>query len=302
MNKNWIKYIIIAIVVILIVAITIVIYNNNNKRTAIKSLKTENELEYLNSTILYAINELNNLNNIKEIKIEKMPIEQSQNSSENASSGSQTSSKSSESSGQGTKEANGEEDGKEIEKYTLSNNSISSEKNKEIDWEKVKEKTEKIYENWTGTTIDLNMADVTNENILMFNENLDKLVEYTNKTDKENASVCLANMYALIPKYMEELELDSYKTHTASIKSLIITSYSLVNLENWEKAGQILSDAEAELNNLLNNQGEINEIKQSTYNKCYVLIKELIRSTNEKNKDTFFIKYINLIDEIDKIY
>ena len=36
---------------------------------------------------------------------------------------------------------------------------------------------------------------------------------------------------------------------------------------------------------------EINEIKQSTYNKCYVLIKELIRSTNEKNKDTFFIKY-----------
>ena len=180
MNKNWIKYIIIAIAVILIVAITIVIYNNNNKRTTIKSSKTENELEYLNSTILYAINELNNLNNVKEIKIEKMSIDQSQNSSENASSGSQTSSKSSEPSGQGTKEANGEEGGKEIEKYTLSNNSISSEKDQEIDWEKVKEKTEKIYENWTGTTIDLNMADVTNENILMFNENLDKLVEYTN--------------------------------------------------------------------------------------------------------------------------
>ena len=53
MNKNWIKYIIIAIVVILIVAITIVIYNNNNKRTAIYSrLKSLLEIAAVPDSIL----------------------------------------------------------------------------------------------------------------------------------------------------------------------------------------------------------------------------------------------------------
>ena len=54
MNKNWIKYIIIAIVVILIVAITIVIYNNNNKRTQIRRLKTDNINELQGRNIIFS--------------------------------------------------------------------------------------------------------------------------------------------------------------------------------------------------------------------------------------------------------
>ena len=35
--------------------------------------------------------------------------------------------------------------------------------------------------------------------------------------------------------------------------------------------------------------------------KAYVLLKELIKSSNDKNVDKFYLKYINLIEELDNL-
>ena len=47
--------------------------------------------------------------------------------------------------------------------------------------------------------------------------------------------------------------------------------------------------------------GNVNgNFKKSTVDKSYVLLRELIKTGNEKNIDLFYVKYMNLIAELEK--
>ena len=295
-DKKWLKYLIIAFVAIVITILGLILTINANKpKLSDFNEKIKHELEYLDTTTLYMINDLNNLNNLNSVKVEQMSVDSSSSNSESgednysSSDESQTSSRSSNS------------ESKESKSYEIQDNSIMVINKNQIDWENINVQAEDLYDSWINITIDLNSANVSNENILTFSDNLDNLLVCLNNQDKTNSLICLANLYSLIPKYMSETSLDQNAISLESVKSNIISAYSLVTSGNWNEINTFLTKAEAEYDTLMNLTYNLDEVKRAKFNRCYVLLKELIKTSNAKDENLFYLKYINLMNEFDKI-
>lgn len=295
-DKKWLKYLIIAFVAIVITIIGIILTINANKpKLSDFNEKIKHELEYLDTTTLYMINDLNNLNNLNSVEVEQMSVDSSSSNSESgadnysSSDESQTSSRSSNS------------ESKESKSYEIQDNSIMVINKNQIDWENINVQAEDLYDSWINITIDLNSANVSNENILTFSDNLDNLLVCLNNQDKTNSLICLANLYSLIPKYMSETSLDQNAISLESVKSNIISAYSLVTSGNWNEINTFLTKAEAEYDTLMNLTYNLDEVKRAKFNRCYVLLKELIKTSNAKDENLFYLKYINLMNEFEEI-
>ncbi len=193
------------------------------------------------------------------------------------------------------------EKGKNIEKYYIENNSILLRNTNSIDWNDLAIQAEDLYNSWTTITLDLNTLNVSNENVLSYNTNLDNLILSIKNKDKANSAICLANLYSLIPKYMDETLEDETKLKIANIKSNVVSAYSLVEIEKWDDIINLLGNAEKDLTTFINSSNNLSTTKRAKANKAYVLLKELIKSSNDKNKDMFYFKYINLIQELENI-
>lgn len=316
MNKKWIKYLIFIVIIIAIIIVGIIFfYNKTNKKTVGMKEKIEDELKYLDSTITYMINDINNLNNINLVKVQKTGTETSSGNSSNSTgenteknNSQQTGVQSEESSTASESGSGGASDGgsdsnetKNMQKYTIQNNPVTLRDKDNVNWTNLEEQAENLYSAWMTITVDLTNANVSSENILAYNENLDNLLTSVKEQNKSNSAICLANLYSLIPKYMEETTNNEENINIERIKSNVISAYSIAGSGRWDDINKILAQAETSLTNLINSSSSSKETKQIKINKCYVLLKELIKSSNEKNVDAFYLKYINLINELEKI-
>lgn len=192
-------------------------------------------------------------------------------------------------------------DSEQIQTYTLKSNSIMLKDKNNINWEELENQAEKLYTSWTTITLDLNSANVTGNNILEYNSNLDNLLTSIKNQDKTNSAICLANLYSLIPRYMEETSSEEDKIKLEKIKANVVSAYSIVENSDWDKITKFLAQAETDLTSLISSSSSAKDTKQAELNKAYVLLKELIKSSNEKNLDLFYLKYINLINELENI-
>ena len=108
-------------------------------------------------------------------------------------------------------------------------------------------------------------------------------------------------MYSLIPKYTNEISSDTTKSKLENVKSNIIFAYSIVETDRWDDILKLLGQAETDLTELMAMKENLSAIRKPKINKAYVLLKELIKSSNDKNVDIFYLKYINLIEELDNL-
>ncbi len=69
---------------------------------------------------------------------------------------------------------------------------------------------------------------------------------------------------------------------------------------NWQKIKDEVASAESNFNVLLNNVEE-NENSIYNINKTYIVLKELQSSLDEQNAIIFYLKYRNLISELNVI-
>lgn len=317
MNKKWIKYLIfIVIILAIIITGTLFFYNKINKKTVGTKEKILDELKYLDSTIIYMINDINNLNNINSVKVQRTGTDTSSGSSStsgnntkksnNQQSGEQTESEESSTASESVSGGTGDSGSsnneiKNMQKYTIQNNPIILRDKENINWTNLENQAENLYSAWMTITVDLANENVSNDSILAYNENLDNLLTSIKQQDKNNSAICLANLYSLIPKYMEDTSNDEENINIEKIKSNVVSAYSIVGSEKWDYINKILAQAEINLTNLINSSSSSKETKQIKINKCYVLLKELIKSSNDKNADIFYLKYVNLINELEKI-
>ena len=165
----------------------------------------------------------------------------------------------------------------------------------------MEDQAENLYDSWTSITLDLNTMNVSNDTILSFNTNLDNLLLSIKDKNKINSAICLANLYSLVPTYMSETLEDENKIQIENVKSKIVSAYSLVETGKWNDIVSLLGEAEKELTIFINSRNDLSSTKQAKVNKSYVLLKELIKSSNEQNSDLFYLKYINLIQELENI-
>ena len=307
-SKNWLIYIIIVTIMVAIIASIIMIVRSNlNGNIQKLSSKIDDELEYLDKTTLAMINQLNNLKTTDEIQIKRTSVgKNSQNimgnsNQEDLSSESGKQEESTSSSSKSTGDSNSNNKNQNIEKYYIEDNSVLLRDTNTIDWNDLENQAENLYDSWATITLDLNAMNVSSDDILSYNTNLDNLLLSIKDQNKVNSAICLANLYSLLPKYMSETLEDEKKIQIENVKSSIVSAYSIVDTGKWDDIINLLGNAENELKAFINSSNDLSSIKQAKVNKSYVLLKELIKTSNEKNTDLFYLKYINLIQELENI-
>lgn len=311
-SKNWLISIFALIIMVAIIVVTIVV-TVNSKRTNLNE-KIGSEIDYLDKTMIAMVNKLNNLQTSDEIHAKRTSVEiSSQNNimTDSSKSGEEgnSNSKGSKMGGTDSSGNSGSEQGAgntgdsstSTEKYQIQNNAVLLRNTSDIDWNELQNQAENLYKSWTTITLDLNTMNVTSEDILAYNTNLDNLIVSLKEKNKVNSAICLANMYSLIPKYTNEISSDTAKSKLESVKSNIIFAYSIVETNKWDDVLKLLGQAETDLTELMTMKENLSTIRKSKINKAYVLLKELIKSSNDKNVDIFYLKYINLMEELDNL-
>lgn len=311
-SKNWLISIFALIIMVTIIAVTVVV-TVNNKKTNLNE-KIISEIDYLDKTMIVMVNKLNNLQTSDEIHAKRTSVEiSSQNNimTDSSKSGEEgnSNSKGSKMGGTDSSGNSGSEQGAgntgdsstSTEKYQIQNNAVLLRNTSDIDWNELQNQAENLYKSWTTITLDLNTMNVTSDDILAYNTNLDNLMISLKEKNKVNSAICLANMYSLIPKYTNEISNDTAKSKLENVKSNIILAYSIVETNRWDDVLKLLGQAETDLTELMTMKENLSTIRKSKINKAYVLLKELIKSSNDKNVDIFYLKYINLMEELDNL-
>lgn len=187
----------------------------------------------------------------------------------------------------------------EVNNISNTNTQIVSEEI-EVNWNSIEIKVQELYSAWTSILIDLSTLNVNKENLLEFNDVLDKISKSIEDKNELETLVNSADLYNLLTKYALDFYNDNNKTSLLNTKSCILYSYAEMERENWSEAKNYISKAKNEFANVLNNQvNNINRI--DIINKAYILINELEEDSNNMDRKIFLINYSNLIQELQSI-
>lgn len=257
--------------------------------------KVNQEMQYVDTQLLTMLNLLNNIT-VKNYSV--VSEKSSQNSTNSSQSQEGGTSEQNEKSGSDSNSDSQSSSGNASQTSTISGMQRESvlTTSKGTDWTILKSNVEIFYSSWSPIILDLYKLNINKDDILNFNTTLDNTVIFMKNEDKANTALALASLYSYIPKYIESYSNDSLSVNLAKIKSCIVNAYASIETDNWEKVRKQLSDAENNFAVILNQVSD----DQKTYNinKSYVLFKELQNSLTTQDKELFYIKYKNVMEEL----
>ncbi len=296
------------IIVYLVLLATLVISLTgctNQSENEIMQEKIKSELEYLDVNLMDMLNRLNGITIENYIVKAEEVKEESGGSGKNSESSekSDSSSSSESSSGSGDTDTQGSEGSNQSEEnkiqYKMEENGVLIQ-DRTPDWKSLKTDIEKIYSDWSTVELDLYKVSVNNQDILSFGTDLDVATQAIKSEDKQKALTSLAKLYAYIPKYASGLQGNNKMANIYQTKSNIINAYSLIEQDNFSQIEQEIKNAEQAFLPIINDMNE-NSNNQANINKTYVIIKDLQNFTINKDKDVFYIKYKNVMEELNNI-
>ena len=293
-KEKIIKYVAVLIVVIIIaISIFIIIkFKNNNKKDDNLNEKTQEELKYISTKIIELMNGLNNITFSNYILIEEENTDNKENNSnennENEANKSGTFS---------DKSNNTQSSSESNIKYELKGSNILSNNTGTINWDNEKGVIESINVKWTSLIVDLHQLNVNNDDILNFSNILNQTIVNIKQENKVNTMLDLANLYGYIPNYLKQFSNDEEKISIEYIKSNILNSYALVEQERWDEVKEQVFNSVENITNIMNS---INTEQFSQYqiNRIYVKLNELYSSIDLKDKQLYYIKYRNVMEEL----
>ena len=293
-KEKIIKYVAVLIVVIIIaISIFIIIkFKNNNKKDDNLNEKTQEELKYVSTKIIELMNGLNNITFSNYILIEEENTDNKENKSnennENEANKYDTSS---------DKSNNTQSSSESNIKYELKGSNILSNNTGTINWDNEKGAIESINVKWTSLIVDLHQLNVNNDDILNFSNILNQTIVNIKQENKVNTMLDLANLYGYIPNYLKQFSNDEEKISIEYIKSNILNSYALVEQERWDEVKEQVFNSVENITNIMNS---INTEQFSQYqiNRIYVMLNELYSSIDLKDKQLYYIKYRNVMEEL----
>lgn len=220
-----------------------------------------------------------------------------QNSSSEKSSNSSSSSSSSSSGSAKNEKSENASDTKENTKFELKNNGVLMGQSKEVDWDSIKSNTEMLYSTLPTVILDLHELNVNNEDILNFSDVLDQVTLSVKQEDKTATLNNLASLYAFLPTYRSQISEDNQSVNIDYMKACVLNSYAFVEQEKWDEMKKQMVNAMNYFSNIMN-RVEGKEQEQNQISKIYVLLNELNNSIDKKEKDLYYIKYRNLMEEL----
>lgn len=286
----------------------------SNDNEEISKDKIESELRFLDIKLITLFNSVNGISTenyivqaeqVKEDSAKKTSKSSSSSTSSQEESGSSSDNSSSSDGGEAGSEG-GESDsgsggtsGDNNINYRMEENQILLQ-GRTPDWKVAKSEIEKLYSTWSTIAIDLYKVNVNSQDVLTFNSDLDTATQAIKNEDSAKSLTSIAKLYSYIPKYIGAVTNQMKTINLYKTKSNILNAYAAVEQNNFELVKIELSNAEQSFLPIINDISS-NTSNQSNINKVYILIKELQNSINNKDKDIFYIKYKNLIQEIENI-
>lgn len=275
------------------------IYSSNNSQDNIDTLKSkaDEEITYLDTTIISMMNKFHNITYANYKIVEEDVSTESQSQQSNSSSSGQE--------GQSSGNSGGDQSNSQSASNTITNmnmdySSILVNPNKKIEWNEIKKETEKMYNTWTTVLIDLNALNVNKDNLLKYNATLDTVTQSLEKEDSKASLIGLADLYSLLASYLKEYSSDNQKNNLMNTKSSVLYAYALAEDDKWDDMKNSIKKAQSAYNNVLNS-GIQTQNNMSNINKAYILLNELEKSTDTKDKNIFYINYKNLMQELEII-
>lgn len=315
-----ISYIILSIVLV-VLALTVYTSASQNDENSEKE-KATSEIRYLDTKLVDLFNNMNNIQT-RNYQIYTSKIEESRsaensgggssgedsNSSSNTDSGSNSDSNSDSdsdsSSSSGADNTSAQDNSEQTqtentdENYEMQPSGILT-TNRDIDWNSCKNESELIYTSISTITLDLYRLNVSQEDILNFNKDLDNLTVSLEEENKQLALDSLVKIYEYIPKFAQTIIDDTLYKTVLETKLNVFKGYAKLDGGDWEQINSNMIDAINVYATLLTNT-EIDSTKQTSVNKGYVMLNELKSAIDTKNISVFLIKYKNLLEEINNL-
>lgn len=277
---------------------------SNNSET-LKS-KVDSEMSFLDTQLIDMLNELNGISFVNYI-VSAAEVKDSDTTASNSKSES-TSKGESKSGGDGSSgsdSSNSSSEGSSSKDkqtpsldYSMQANGILINKNT-TDWNNLKYDIEQLYSSWATIILDLYKLNINNDNILAFSAELDLVTKAVKEENKKESLTRIAKLYSYLPKYVEAYSNNSTRTNVLKTKSYILNAYAIVEDNKLDEVKKELLNAEQAYLPIINNMETSNV--QYNINKAYILIKEIQNSLNENDSDIFYIKYKNLMEELNII-
>ena len=298
-----ILYVVLFIALILLILTIYTSATQNN--TADGKEKTLSEVEYLEVKLEDLFCKINNVE-IRNYKIYTTEIEESQSKSEGSSSSAEQNSSS-----ENTSTSNSSSSQSEMENSTTNQDKTTTEayemietgvltRTEDIDWKTIKNQLELIYTSISTITLDFYNLNMSDDDILNFNKEIDNLTASVEDEDKEKVLDNLVRVYEFIPKFAQSVTDDMVYKTILNTKLNVFKGYSKLDSGNWEEIGTNIKDA-IDIYSTLLTSVEIDSTKQASINKGYIMINELQNAVNIQNDSFFLIKYKNLLEEINNI-
>ncbi len=295
-----------AFLIIVIIILGLFLYTNISRgNSENQQEKTLAEVEYLEKKIVTLLNELNNIESRNyNLSVSEISEEQSSSQTDQSSETDSTSSENTES------EQNSQEQGQESsntsssesqnnEEYSLSETGILT-NTSDIDWDSIKTEVENLYSSVPTITLDLYGQDLSKEDILGFNQELDNLTIAVQEENKENTLSSLSTLYDYIPKFADKVTDNTIYKAVISTKSNLFKAYSKLDSENWDEISNNVTQTIESYSNLLVNT-DVNSSKQYNINKIYIMLNELQNAVSIQNTSIFLIKYKNILEEMNNL-
>ena len=301
MKKFKIISYIILLIVLVILALTVYTSATQDNSKDEKE-KVVSEIRYLDTKLVDLFNNMNNIE-MRNYKIYTTKIEESR--SAETTGGGNSSSESGQNSEGASSDSSSSSEGSNTdttntgENYEMTESGILT-SSRDIDWTACKNEVELIYTSISTITLDLYKQNVTQEDILNFNKELDNLTTSLQQENKQTALDNLIRIYEYIPKFAQNVSDDILYKTVLETKLHVFKAYSKLDTKDWGTMATNLTDAINVYSSLLTNTG-IETGKQSSINKGYVMLNELINAVDLQNDSIFLIKYKNLLEEINNL-
>lgn len=266
---------------------------NNNEDNSSKD-KIIAELEYCHTRL---VDILNNLNNISlqnyELISQKVQISQETEETEGTSGQSQEGGNS-----QSSNQSSGQS--QEITVTEMQAKSVLSTDTNNIDWEALRSEIEVVNEYWDILMLDLYNAKVSNDDIINFANTLDECTLNINAEDKNTALSNLSILYAYIPKFLNVISAETSLQNIRNTQSNTISAYVSANIDDWESVNTHMINAENSFISVLNDI-EFSKNREYKVNKTYMAIKDMQNAVKTQDKSLLFLKYKNLMENLNTL-
>lgn len=196
-----------------------------------------------------------------------------------------------EDSNQNSKSSNQQNQSDEYEVTIMSMKYNSSNKIEDSQWDELKNSIEKLYTSWTTIENDLNLKDnIQKDNITNLNKNFDNLLLYAINKDEKNFIKESIESYANITNIADQVEYEKNKLYKLQSKNKIFEAYYNVQENDWISAKNNINLANSYLEKI-----------ENLKNRVKVSLKNLSNSVDQNDETVFYIKYEDLINEINYI-